>query len=314
MTIGATLCTKLRDLKEACEQWQFKRMVASVLGSIYADSTITTEADREAKVNYVMGLVETARSDSVSPGEPENARLEVRALYRASEVPGLDSAAKALTGVTAALTALFTGIGFSTGDFARMIRDHQDFGLAFIILVGVALLLGSFAVSINAYKSAWNLRGERLALRAGIACATVAFICAAWGLSQGASATQTSPSISASFDTTGKSPVLKVTAGSSAVPQSRVLAATVWGKPPNSTAWQVLTYVVAGPDHDGDASLTISVDDVSTYAHIVAQAGLSARGAAVPSLPSLLWDTSDTILAGDCPDGQACQTLAVPST
>lgn len=322
-----------------------------VLGSVYADSTITSEDDREAKAKYVMDLLKTARDDSVpaqgasapTPTKPDgsapqakqgkqvpqekqqppdaadpdairDAELQLNAMYRASEVPGLDTAAKALTGVTTALTALFAAVGFSTGDFDRVIRDDWLLGLAFIGLAGVALVLGTFAVCINAYLSDINLHLERLALRAGIVCAVAAFTFAAWGLSKGASAAQTSPTISASFDTTGKSPVLKVTASSSAVPQSSVLAATVWGEQPGSSSWNILTYVVAGPDHDGDATVNISVNNVSPYTYVVAQAGLAPKGAAIPSAPSLSWAQGDATLSGNCPADDACATLAVPST
>jgi hypothetical protein len=83
---------------------------------------------------------------------------------RAAEIPSLDNAAKILTGITALVTGLFTGIGFTTGDFIRMIRDFPGKGIAFLVLASTALLIGSFAFVVNAYRSSVNCPGGMLSV------------------------------------------------------------------------------------------------------------------------------------------------------
>src|SRR5262249_9742695 len=155
--------------------------------------------------------------------DAQTALNDLQGLARGSEIPSLDNAAKALAGVTALLTGLFTGLGFATGDFVRMYRDFAPQGLAFLILSSVALLLGTFAFVINGYRSNLNLWAERIAIYLGIGCAAFAFVLAAWGLSQGASNGPTRPSISASFDQSNP-PLLTVNFVVSGVSRSQHLA------------------------------------------------------------------------------------------
>jgi hypothetical protein len=184
-----------------------KESVNVLLGEIFVDASSDASA-QESKVKNVLDL----RSDALGEdeGKAKCSLLQLEAMDRATEIPSLDKAAKYLASITVLLTGLFTGIGFSTGDFIRMTRDFQGVGIAFLILASTALLLGTFAFVINGCRSSLNLWSERIAVYLGIACAAAAFILAAWGLAQGASAGPTRPTISASFDTTSNPPVLKV--------------------------------------------------------------------------------------------------------
>ena len=223
--------------------------------------------------------------------------LQLEAMDRATEIPSLDKAAKYLAGITVLLTGLFTGIGFSTGDFIRMTRDFQGVGIAFLILASTALLLGTFAFVINGCRSSLNLWSERIAVYLGIACAAAAFILAAWGLAQGASAGPTRPTISASFDTTSNPPVLKVSVGSSDVPRSEHLTATVWGK--RDGDWVVLGYLITGPTRDGANNANITVNNIMPYSTIVINALLSSEDIPLASTPPK-----------ECSTGMSCFQIA----
>ena len=284
------------DKKEA------KKIVAGLIGSIYADSSLD-EAIQKSKIEDVL----TKYSSALGPGapaapadknDPQLAWEELQAMDRAAEIPSLDNAARILTGVTALVTGLFVGIGFTTGDFVRMIRDFQWQGLTFLILVSLALLLGTFAFVINAYRSLKNLRLERAAVYLGIAFTGAAFIFASWGLAQGSSAAQTRPVISASFNTTSGTPVLNVSASSSNVPRSEHLTTIVWGD--NAQGWKVLSSLVTGPTPDGTDNASITVNNVSTYAEIEVRAFLSATDVPTTSVPSknCSADTSCFVLVG----------------
>lgn len=282
------------------QQDEIKEIAAGLDGAIFSNSALDT-ATQTADV----ATVDQLRSTALGQGDPppnddarELALSKLQAMARAAEIPSLDTAAKALTGVTALLTGLFVGIGFQTGDFVRMIRDFWGQGFTFLLLASLAILLGTFAVVINAYRSPRNLWAERIAVYFGIVCATAAFGLAAWGISQGASAGPTRPTISASFNTTSTSPVLDVSASSTDVPRSEDLTATVWGNGPNG--WAVLSNVVTGPTSDGAATASITVDNVATYSEIEATAALSSANAPIPSAPpsSCPIDTSCDVLVG----------------
>lgn len=103
----------------------------------------------------------------------------------------------------------------------------------------------------------------------------MAFILAAWGLAQGASAGATRPTISASFDTTSNPPVLKVSVSSSDVPRSEHLTATVWGE--KGGGWVVLGYLITGPTRDGANNANITVNNIMPYGTIVINALLSSE-------------------------------------
>jgi len=266
-----------------------------LLSSIYADTSLSSDA-QQSKITQVETLSSTALGKSTPPAQPGGPAVQVdeataqaalsqlEAMDRAEEIPSLDTAAKALVGITALLTGLFTGIGFTTGDFVRMIRDFQGPGIAFLILVSIALLLGTFAFLINAYRSQTNLRLEQFAIYIGIACAAAAFTFASWGIAQGASAGPTRPAIAASFDTSSNNPMLKVTANSSDVPRAEHLTAMVWGE--TDKGWTLLSHVVVGPDHNGAAATSMTINNVSSYTLITAAAWLSSTDNSVDNAPS----------------------------
>lgn len=275
-----------------------KETAAGIDGAIFANSALDMNS-QTAKV----AAVDQLRSTALGQGEPppgddarELALSKLQAMARAAEIPSLDAAAKALTGITALLTGLFVGIGFQTGDFVRMIRDFWAQGFTFLVLASLAILLGTFAVVTNAYRSPKNLWAERIAVYSGIICAAIAFGLASWGISQGASAGQIRPTISASFDTTSATPVLKVSASSADVPRSEDLTTTVWGDGPDG--WTVLSDVVTGPTSDGAAVAGITVDNVTAYSEIEATAALSSANAPIPSAPP-----------DNCPVDASCDVL-----
>ena len=268
-----------------------KESVAGLLGAIFAD---TSDASAQDKAEKVLELGSNALQDT---DEAKCSLLQLEAMDRATEIPSLDKAAKYLAGITVLLTGLFTGIGFSTGDFIRMTRDFQGAGIAFLILASMALLLGTFAFVINGCRSSLNLWSERIAVYLGIACAAAAFILAAWGLAQGASAGPTRPTISASFDTTSNPPVLKVSVSSSDVPRSEHLTATVWGK--KGGGWVVLGYLITGPTRDGANNANITVNNIMPYSTIVINARLSSEDIPLASTPPK-----------ECSTGMSCFQIA----
>jgi hypothetical protein len=267
--------------------------VTGLLGAIFADTSDTSAND--AKAANVLKL----QSDALGQdqGEAERSLLQLEAMDRATEIPSLNKAAASLAGITVLLTGLFTGIGFSTGDFIRMTRDFQGVGIAFLILASTALLLGTFAFVINGCRSSLNLWSERIAVYLGIACAAAAFILAAWGLAQGASAGPTRPTISASFDTTSNTPVLKVSISSSDVPRSEHLTATVWGK--KGKGWVVLGNLITGPTRDGANNANITVNNIMPYSTILINAFLSSKDIPLASTPPK-----------ECSTGMSCFQIA----
>jgi hypothetical protein len=280
---------------------EVKEIAAGLIGSIYADSSLSA-TDQAAKIEQVSDLRSKVLglNGAAAPADgtsPDLALTELEAMDRAAEIPSLDNAAKILTGITALVTGLFTGIGFTTGDFIRMIRDFPGPGISFLILASIALLLGTFAFVVNAYRSSLNLWLERGAVYTGIACAGASFILASWGLAQGASAGQTLPVISASFNTSSATPVLNVSVNSSNVPRSEHLTATVWGD--GTGGWKVLSSLVTGPAPDGTDNASITVDNVATYSQIEVNSSLSSTDASVTSAPPQ-----------PCPPTTSCFTLA----
>jgi hypothetical protein len=270
------------------EKAEAKVIVGGLIGSIYADSSLD-EATQKSKIDDVLAKYSSALGPGgpASPADENDPQLaweELQAMDRAAEIPSLDNAAKILTGVTALVTGLFVGIGFTTGDFVHMIRDFQWKGITFLILVSLALLLGTFAFVVNAYRSLRNLRLERGAVYLGIVCAGTAFILASWGLAQGSSAAQTRPVISASFNTSSGTPVLDVSASSSNVPRSEHLTVIVWGD--TAQGWNVLSSLVTGPTPDGTDNASITVNNnVSTYTEIRVHAFLSSADIPPSSRP-----------------------------
>jgi hypothetical protein len=279
-----------------------KEIAAGLIGSIYADSSLDATT-QQTKVDKVAGLRSTVlglpgAAPSAGGTSPELAFTELAAMDRAAEIPSLDNAAKILTGITALVTGLFTGIGFTTGDFIRMIRDFPAQGIAFLVLASMALLLGTFAFVVNAYRSSVNLWLERIAVYIGIACAGASFILASWGLAQGASAGQTRPVISASFNTSSGTPVLNVSVSSSNVPRAEHLTATVWGH--DAQGWTVLSSLVTGPALDGTDNASITVNNIATYTQVEVSAFLSATDVSIAAVPpqNCSANTSCFVLAG----------------
>jgi len=260
--------------QEKKKEKKVKESVTGLLGAIFAD-TSSDAAAQDTKAKGVLGLRSAALGQGKAEADAESSVLQLEAMDRATEIPSLNKAAASLAAITVLLTGLFTGIGFSTGDFIRMIRDFQGVGIVFLILASMALLLGTFAFVINGFRSSLNLWSERIAVYLGIACAAAAFILAAWGIAQGASAGATRPTISASFDTTSGTPVLKVSVSSSDVPRSEHLTATVWGK--KGGGWIVLGDLVTGPTRDGADNANITVNNIMPYSTIVIKALLSAK-------------------------------------
>ena len=279
---GSQPATPLNDSQKK----QCTKVTAGLIGSIYADSSLPAD-NQKSKIEDIVDLRSKAlgQSGTASADQttPELAMEELEAMRRAEEIPSLDNAAKILTGITVLVTGLFTGIGFTTGDFVHMIRDFQWQGLSFLIFASLALLLGTFAFVINAYHSRRNLRWERFAVYFGIICAGTSFILAAWGLAQGASAGQTRPVISASFNRSSGTPVLNVSVNSSQVPRSEHLTTTVWGD--GAQGWTVLSSLVTGPTPDGTDNASITVDNVSTYTMIAVRAFLSSTDVSTASTP-----------------------------
>jgi hypothetical protein len=269
-----------------------KESVTGLLGFIFSDTSDTMAQDKADKVLKL-------RSSALGKdgADAEASLLQLEAMDRATEIPSLNKAAASLAGITVLLTGLFTGIGFSTGDFIRMIRDFQGVGIAFLILASTALILGTFAFVINGCRSTLNLWSERIAVYLGIACAAVAFILAAWGIAQGASAGATRPTISASFDTTSGTPVLKVSVSSSDVPRSEHLTATVWGK--RGGGWVVLGNLITGPTRDGANNANITVNNIMPYSTIVVNALLSAKDISLAPAPR-----------NGCSTGMSCFQIA----
>jgi hypothetical protein len=108
---------------DAAEQRSARKLAAGLFGAVYADDSLDTTAQesRITQINKLRIAVLTEPADA--PPAADLALSELQAMNRAAEVSGLNKAAASLAGVTALLTGLFTGIGFSIGDFARMIRD-----------------------------------------------------------------------------------------------------------------------------------------------------------------------------------------------
>lgn len=264
---------------------KIREIATGLMGAIFANSTLDGAA-QDSKVDKVIQLRSEAlnQGGGATPPDPVLALSELEAMYRATEIPSLDKAAASLAGITVLVTGLFTGIGFTTGDFIRMIRDFQWVGIVFLILASVALLLGTFAFVINGYRSRLNLQLERGAVYFGIACGAAAFILASWGIAQGASAGPTRPTISASFDMTSNIPVLKVSVSSSDVPRSEHLMTIVWGQGVHGD-WVVLSSLVTGPSHSGADSADITVNNVAPYTAIAVSALLSSTDLAVPPTP-----------------------------
>jgi hypothetical protein len=269
-----------------------KESVTGLLGAIFSNTSDKTAQD---KANKVLDLRSKALGQDSR--EVECSLLQLEAMDRATEIPSLNKAAASLAGITVLLTGLFTGIGFSTGDFIRMVRDFQGIGIAFLILASTALLLGTFAFVINGCRSSLNLWSERIAVYLGIACAAAAFILAAWGIAQGASAGATRPTISASFDTTSNTPVLKVSVSSSDVPRSEHLTATVWGK--RGGGWVVLGNLITGPTRDGANNANITVNNIMPYSTIVINALLSSNDIPLALTPPK-----------ECSTGMSCFQIA----
>lgn len=104
-------------------------IASGLIGSIYADSSLDATTQK-SKVDQVVTLrsialssTETAdTADATSPTlSPALALNELDGMNRAVEIQSLDKAATALAGITALVAGLFTGIGFTTGDFVHMI-------------------------------------------------------------------------------------------------------------------------------------------------------------------------------------------------
>jgi hypothetical protein len=288
-----------------------------LLGAIFTDSSLDA-AGKQSRIDEVLGLRSTAIGEAEVPltQAPEATKAppapgkeaqdlawaQLEAMDRAAEIPNLDNAAKALAGVTTLLTGLFTGVGFTNGDFERMFRDFRLQSILFVSLASAAIILGAFAFAVNAYRSRKNLIYERAAVYVGIACAATAFGFAAWGLSQGASAGSTRPAISASFTTVSDSPALSVSVTSSAVPRTDHLNTTVWGL--KAKGWTVLSNLVNGPAPDGTDNVNVTVSNVTAYTKVEVQASLSAKDVPPPPAPK------------NCSRGVSCFTLAgfsVPS-
>jgi len=189
----------------------------------------------------------------------------------------------------------------------RGVADGVTFPWGSLVLFGIdkvtkyhmdaPLYVTTFAFVINGCRSSLNLWSERIAVYLGIACAAVAFILASWGLAQGASAGPTRPTISASFDTTSNPPVLKVSVGSSDVPRSEHLTATVWGK--RGGGWIVLGHLITGPTRDGANNANITVNNIMPYSTIVINALLSSEDIPLALTPP-----------NECSTGMSCFQIA----
>src|SRR5215467_930653 len=287
--------------RQARQTREINEVADELAGAIYSDSSLSVQ-DQATKVQAVDQLRSTALGEPGADGNPPTpeardlARSKLQAMGRAAEIPSLDTAAKALATATTLLTGLFIALGFQSGDFIRMIRDFWTQGFLFLLLAGLAIILGTFAVVIDAYRSRTNLLAEKGAVYVGIACAAAAFGLLAWGLSQGASAGPTRPTISASFDTTSSTPVLKVAASSSDVPRSEHLDTTVWGD--GAHGWVVLSNVVDGPGSDGTAAANIALDNVANYSEVEATASVASAVVPPPATPP-----------SNCSSGTSCDVL-----
>jgi hypothetical protein len=270
-------------------------LAEGLFGATFASTMSWT--DQEAKIEDINGYRTAALGTAAGANDAgEVALLKLKAMSRAAEIPGLDASAKALVGVTVLITGLFTGIGFSTGDFVRMIRDHWGQGFLFLILASVALLVGTFAVAINAYRSQFNLWTERIALYAGVVCAAAAFGLGAWGLSQGASSA-TTPTISAAFSTTAPA-TLSVTASSSDVPRKEHMILHAWGFDQTQKKWDSIDDYDLPPASDGTINSTLSLSPVDSYTTIEIDAQVTGAK-----------DTTVTSPPVPCPVDTSCLTM-----
>jgi len=298
--------TALPDPEEVNE------VAAGLLGAIAVEAA-SNAADQSKNVEdlraTVLGQTPTGGS-APTPEEQAAAWLDLQALGRGAEIPSLDNAAKALVGITVAITGLFTGIGFVNGDFVRMARDFPAQGLTFLIGAGLALLLGTFAFVINAYRSNKNLWAERIAVYFGIFCSAVALIFAAWGLSQGASAGSTRPTIAAHFDSSTNPPSLSVEVKSADVPRSEGLTTTIWGS--TAGTWSVLRHADTGPGHDGSIDDSIPVSDISGYDQVAIESYLASSNTAIPLAPPAECTLPTTATSGIVTRGSAELTNGSP--
>jgi hypothetical protein len=294
-------------------------------------STEGTEQDR-AQEELVTGLIAAARSDaSLSPADQDKlvqeiaslrdrafgsppdagAMAELEAMARADEIIGLDNLAKALTGIVVLTTGLFTGLGFSSGDMLRMIRDSPAVGLVFLSSAGVAVFLGTFAFGINAYRSLANFWMERIAVYSGVALGALSLVMACVGLSQGAGAGSASPVLIGSLDTTGSVPSLQLVVQTSDVPRSDHARATVWGRT-DQGSWVVLAHLVTGPARDGSVDQHLSIPAVTGYVVLVAEANVSSSvgGPAAGQPPAACQISGDSGRAAPAPSpASSCLVL-----
>lgn len=278
------------------DQAAARKIAATLFGAVYADGSLDSTA-QESRITQINGLRIAVLGEPADAAPTADLALsELKAMDRAAEASGLDKAAASLAGVTALLTGLFTGVGFSTGDFARMIRDSPFKGFSFLILASLAILLGTFAFVINAAQSPWKLRAEKAAVYVGILFAATAFFLASWGLSQGASAA-TTPTISASFDTSATPPILKVTIGSSDVPRQERIVTTAWGAD-RTGKWTVLSHLSSGAASDGTADGSMTISNTNSYTQIEIIAAIAATDTTPPASPTT-----------PCPSDMSCVIL-----
>jgi hypothetical protein len=295
---------------QPAENPQKKKLADNLFGNVYANKSLTDD-QKLAQAAKIQGLLDiafpanvagvpNAETGNVAANDGAATLAQLEAMDRASQIPSWDAAAKALTGIVTVVTGAYAAIGFTTGDLTQMIHNSPRLGFWLLGLVGLVILVGTFAIVTNSYASDRNLTYEQIAVCSGILVAAVAFGLAAWGLSEAAQPLSTRPTISESA-TAGTKPTLTISATSSGLQARSVLAESVWGEA-TPGHWVPVSTVTAGPDKTGAASTSLLVSNAGAYAEIEAVAALSpgelpATGGSCPSPSALPADEACVLLA-----------------
>jgi hypothetical protein len=196
-------------------------------------------------VGEQVAVITTIAGDAGVPESPLNPDLR-RALAafldgvdranRADLVATLDRAAAILVTAFTVISGALVAAGFAVGDFPRFYRNYFGSALAFLILAGFAILVGTFAFLIDAVESTWKLRLEQAAIYTGVVAFAAAFAIAAWGLAYGSSGRTDRPTLTTALATSmsqaGQNQVttydVTARATRSGVQRSDALVTTVW--------------------------------------------------------------------------------------
>ena len=267
-----------------------ERLAGDLLGQMEAQAASSRPPQSAAseRIDAVARLAQAVKdaSDDLAGRQAAWVALsQLQGMSRGNEISYLNIAAAALAGVTgtSGVVAVFFGaFGFQSADVQRLFRDQAGSGLTFVVLAAAALLVGTFAVALDAGKSNRNLWAERAAVYLGVLCLCGALVVGAVGLTRGASATKSAPELATASDSSGGMSAMTVTAKAHAVPKSRRLQLVVWGTT-NGTSWTMLQQGSSGPGSDGSALVAVRVP-VSAGLHMTELAAASAVGGLADAL------------------------------